>query len=359
MDQNNRAPIRFQDDEISLRDIVLKVREWIAILKSKWLHLLIAGIVGGGIGFAYASFKKTIYKAELVFVTAEAEKGGLGKLSALGSQFGFDLGGGSSGAFGGDNLLELMKSRRLVEQTLFDSLEHEGRRYRLLEYFLLRDSSSRGKSETPPVDLGGIAVREDCGFRQDSLLKEVYDLITKKALVVEAQDKDLAFKRVAFSDIDPVFAKNFVERLTGNVTAFYLETKTRQSRENIRMLEKKADSIERVLQSKMVSAAVQRDQNQFLTNVQGTVQMVKQQMEVQMLQTMYGEVVKNLELSKTMAAIEEPLIQVIDVPRYPLDSIGGGKLKYLVLGGVIGFFLLAILLLGGRFFVRLVAAESN
>jgi len=52
------------------------------------------------------------------------------------------------------------------------------------------------------------------------------------------------------------------------------------------------------------------------------------------LQTMYGEVVKNLELSKTMAAIEEPLIQVIDVPRYPLEDDGGGELKYLVLGGV-------------------------
>jgi hypothetical protein len=222
---------------------------------------------------------------------------------------------------------------------LFDSLEHEGRRYRLLEYYLFRDSSLRGKSETPAVDLSGIDTREDCGFRQDSLLKEVYDLITKKALVVEAQDKDLAFKRVEFSDIDQVFAKHFIERLTDNVTSFYLETKTRQSKQNIRMLVKKADSVERVLQSKMVSAAIQRDQNQFLTNAQGTVQMVKQQMEVQMLTTMYGEVVKNLELSKTMAAIEEPLIQVIDVPRYPLEDDGGGVLMYLVIGGVVGLIL--------------------
>jgi uncharacterized protein involved in exopolysaccharide biosynthesis len=109
------------------------------------------------------------------------------------------------------------------------------------------------------------------------------------------------------------------------------------------MLEKKADSIERVLQSKMVSAAVQRDQNQFLTNVQGTVQMVKQQMEVQMLQTMYGEVVKNLELSKTMAAIEEPLIQVIDVPRYPLESNAMGSLRYLLIGVLLGVVVLGVL----------------
>jgi len=64
--------------------------------------------------------------------------------------------------------------------------------------------------------------------------------------------------------------------------------------------------------------------------------MVKQQMEVQMLTTMYGEVVKNLELSKTMAAIEEPLIQVIDVPRYPLERITASKTKGLILGGIIG-----------------------
>jgi uncharacterized protein involved in exopolysaccharide biosynthesis len=68
-------------------------------------------------------------------------------------------------------------------------------------------------------------------------------------------------------------------------------------------------------------------------------------MEVQMLQTMYGEVVKNLELSKTMAAIEEPLIQVIDVPRYPLEDDGGGALKYLVIGGVLGGLLMVVLII--------------
>jgi hypothetical protein len=43
-----------------------------------------------------------------------------------------------------------------------------------------------------------------------------------------------------------------------------------------------------------------------------------------------------------MAAIEEPLIQVIDVPRYPLEDDGGGVLKYLVIGGVLGGFLMMV-----------------
>lgn len=335
--------MRFRDDEISLREILFKLYKWVKVLRSNWLKLLISGLVGGVLGFIYQANKKIIYKADLVFVTVEPDKGSLGKLSSLGSQFGFDFGGGNSGAFGGDNLLELMKSRQLVEQTLFDSLIYNGVSYRLLEFYLRRDSMDTSK--TPKVDLNNIVRREDCGFRQDSLLKVVYKRICEKNLNIVSQDKDLAFKRVTFTDLDPVFAKNFVERLTDNVTNYYLETKTRQSRANIRMLELKADSVGRVLQSKMLSAALQRDQNQFLTNSTGAVSMVKQQIEVQLLTTMYGEVVKNLELSKTMAAMSEPLIQIIDRPRFPLEDDSDRKLLYLFFGCLFGWFFMGVIII--------------
>jgi hypothetical protein len=44
-----------------------------------------------------------------------------------------------------------------------------------------------------------------------------------------------------------------------------------------------------------------------------------------------------------MAAIDEPLIQVIDVPRYPLDRSGGGLgLNYLIKGCFLGMFIIVI-----------------
>ena len=129
------------DDEITLKDIILKVQQWYRLLLGKWKLLLLAGVLGAAIGLVSALLKTTTYKAELVFVTAEGDEGGMGKLASLGSQFGLNLGGGSSSAFGGENLLELMKSRRLVEQTLFDSMTNEqGKRVRLLERYLLRDT---------------------------------------------------------------------------------------------------------------------------------------------------------------------------------------------------------------------------
>jgi uncharacterized protein involved in exopolysaccharide biosynthesis len=53
-----------------------------------------------------------------------------------------------------------------------------------------------------------------------------------------------------------------------------------------------------------------------------------------MLGTIYAEVIKNLELSKTMAAHNEPLIQVIDSPRFPLEKQRSSLIKILL--GLIG-----------------------
>jgi hypothetical protein len=84
-----------------------------------------------------------------------------------------------------------------------------------------------------PVSFGNVTSFEQCNYRQDSLLNIIYEDLTKEALSVSNLDKDLAFKVVEFTDIDEQFAKVFVENLTKNVTEFYVETKTSQSKKNI------------------------------------------------------------------------------------------------------------------------------
>ena len=64
------------EDEITLKDIVLKIKEWYRLLLGKWKLLLLAGVLGAAIGLVSAVLKPTTYKAELVFVTAEGDEGG-------------------------------------------------------------------------------------------------------------------------------------------------------------------------------------------------------------------------------------------------------------------------------------------
>ncbi|MDC0467752.1 lipopolysaccharide biosynthesis protein [Bacteroidia bacterium] len=343
-----------QEDETSIKELILTTKEWINFLVKRWVFIGIACFVGGAIGFYVHSSKQLTYKAKLVFVTSEGEDGGgLSKLSSLGSQFGINLGGGSSSAFGGENLLELMKSRRLVVETLFDSVTLKGKDTRLLEYYLSRFSEIDDDIE--PVSFSNVKTFEQCNYRQDSLLNIIYTNLTKKALSVSNLDKDLAFKVVEFTDIDEQFAKVFVENLTKNVTEFYVETKTSQSKKNILMLQEKADSVERELSKNMVSAAVSRDRSVFSSNTQSLVNTTKKQMKAQMLGTIYAEVIKNLELSKTMAAHNEPLIQVIDSPRFPLEKEKSSLIKMLLAGLMGGLFISGGYLIGRELYRDIMA----
>jgi hypothetical protein len=65
VDQNITPQI--DNDEISFKELVLKIIEWYRFLLTKWKLIVLAGIIGGLIGFTYAYRQPTTYKAVLTF----------------------------------------------------------------------------------------------------------------------------------------------------------------------------------------------------------------------------------------------------------------------------------------------------
>jgi len=111
------------NDEIQLKDILIKLSEYKAYLFSK--KFIIIAVTGFlfvlGIIFAISSDKE--YNAELTFVVEEQQQGqgSLGVMSGMASQFGFDIGGASNTTFSQKNILEFLKSRGVVEAALMQS----------------------------------------------------------------------------------------------------------------------------------------------------------------------------------------------------------------------------------------------
>jgi hypothetical protein len=95
----------------------------------------------------------------------------------------------------------------------------------------------------------------------------------------------------------------------------------------------------------MRSAATGMDQSMGLVSNAPRVGSAKKQMEAQMLGTLFGELTKNLELTKLTLEREEPTIQIVDSPTMPLEKFGKGRVKF----GVIGGFLLGFISLGWLF----------
>jgi len=344
---------------MSLKGLILKLQYWWRFLLSKWLLIVIVGIAGAALGFTFGLLQKPKYFGELTFVVEEGNKqGSLGAYAGLASQFGIDLGSmsGSSGVFTGDNILEFLKSRLMVERALLSPIRKEGKIISLVDYYIavtgMRKSWAEDDKTAFLKDLSYPVNGDRTKFTlvQDSVLREIYTILLMNHLVVEKVDKKLSFISVGCVSRNEMFSKVFVENLVKEATTFYVDTKTKRSKMSVDLLQSKADSLESLLNKKTYSAAVSQDLNRNPVRSVASVGTELVTRDKIVLQTMYGEVVKNLELSKLSMAQETPVIQIVDTPILPLKKEKLGKLKGLIIGGFLAGFLIVVFLILKRIY---------
>jgi len=297
-------------------------------------------------GYLKVKLAKPVYSATLTFSMEQG--GGKSGISGLASQFGFSMGGDGGGMFSGENLLTLMKSRRLVEDVLLTTVPIYEEEKLLLHQYV--ESLPELKTAWKSAGLYPFQIKGSRTNSQDSALGVVYSWITEKALAVSKQSEELSFVSLSYSGHDEAFTGAFVEQLAKQATDFYLESKTANNRANIDKLQRRVDSVTTELENAMVSAGRANDANMFTVQSAAKVYSLEKQMKVTMLTTLYGELVKNLELSKTLATREEPLITVIDRPHYPLRVRVSG-LTTALLHGVLGV-VVTVLFFAGREFLQ-------
>ena len=67
--------------------------------------------------------------------------------------------------------------------------------------------------------------------------------------------------------------------------------------------------------------------------------------EVQVLNAMYLELVKNLEMLKMALLEDTPIIQVVDYPILPLQSVKKPTIFWIFIFGLIGIFVMSFLVI--------------
>lgn len=343
-----------RQEEISLKDLILSVVEYLAYLYSKWLYVLCFAICGALAGLGYAFTKKPQYLAITTFVLEENAGNGSGSLgsslSGLASIAGVDLANGG-GIFQGDNIFELYKSRRMVQKTLLTTITYEGRRQLLIDRYIEFNGIRRIWDANE--NLKGLQFNNSSSFSrlQDSVLSIIVADVTKNYLNVVKLDKKLSIIKAEVKSPDEFFSKAFNEEIVRNVNDFYIQTKTKKSLKNILILQQKTDSVRNIMNSAINTSVAVSDATPNLNptrQIQRVAPVQRSQFSAEANKTVLTELIKNLELSKMSLLRETPLIQVIDEPVFPLNKIGSGKLKGLVIGGVLGGFICCLMLIARR-----------
>lgn len=326
------------NDEIQLKDILTKLSEYKQELWSKKGKIILFSFLFFALGVAVAIFSTKSYKAELTFVVEDAKGGNpLGTMSGIASQFGFDLGGNSSSTFSQQNIMQLLKSRGVVESTLLRKGKLEGKQDLLVEHYItinnIREDWKQNK------DFDGVNFNQTHTLNHDSIMGWIWNQIVENRLAIEIQNDEANIITLSYVSVDENFAKQFSENLIDEMSKMYVAHQTKQARNTLDFLQDRADSVFIELDKSEQEFARVKDINQRIIKASGRLKELQLMREVEVLNTMYLEIVKNLEISKMTLLNQTPIINIIDKPVLPLEEKALSKTIYGVLGWGLGGFL--------------------
>jgi hypothetical protein len=332
-------------DEISLKELILKGKDWMSYLWGyKWVILLVS-CLGGAIGFAYAKyFTKPEYTAQVTFAMEQKSGGAASALGGLASSLGIgDIGGSSSsGMFGGENILMLMKSNRIIHEALKAPMQ-ELKGDHLLNAYVKNHFDKELKEKKIalfPKTFDSITSTR----AQDSLLLLITKNIREKQLIAERADKKTTIINLEVKDQNEQWALLFSKMLVKHAIDLYMEIKVGKLIATEQDLTRKRDSIRGLLDGSITTLAIETDLNSHAPLMRYKTKQAKKQVDVEVLKTMYGNIIQNLEMTKFQRSQEEPIIEIIDEPILPLKVEKFGKAKGIMIGGFLtGFLLLGFL----------------
>ncbi len=328
-------------DESAILNLFKHLTNWARDIYKKRFFVLITSLSCSMIGMCFEFFRTPEYEA--TFVVSIDKKEGVSGLANIASQFGVSIGGSSGGTFEGDNLLVILRSRRLIQKVLLSTPKVDSSKTLLINDLVSADKYL----ENDWLELGIFPVTNPMNVtsRLDSALGEVYETLLEESLRISKLDKDLSIVQITAKSKSESFSKFFAENLVESATEFYLNTRTSQNKKNIAKLEHRIDSVKSELKIALYNSGVESDQALFTMVSSAKVKSKEAQMNVTMLTALYGELIKNLELSKTIAAREEPLITIIDTPHYPY-LIPKLYLKSFIINWILGTFISSLVVSG-------------
>ena len=325
------------------------IKRFVSYFIGQWKLIAIITIITSSIGLIYGKLQPSSYKATATFIVEDKSGSRGGGLSGLASQFGIDVGGltgGGAGLFDGDNILEIMQSRAIIEKVLLSKIEEDipQKGQTIADYYFtisgMDKSFAKKNINAKTLNFSALEENSKHTLIQDSVLYLMYTAINKN-LNVEKKNKKSSIITLEVSSSDQVFSKIFEERLMKKTSDLYIDIKTGNLSRSIEKIQRKADSLESSLTG-IYKKSFELDNTLKLLNANTGIKINTSSSEAAtrdktVSNTLYAEVVKNLETLKLSLINQMPVIQVLDAPKFPLFDQRTPARYFMLIGFAIGF----------------------
>ena len=311
-------------ESFSLLNLINSIKDWLIYLLSNLKGIIIITSIFLSLVLLYNFIKSPVHYARTSFVLdSESSSNSIGDIASLASLAGINASSfiDASSLFQIDNIQELYRSNSMIKQTLLTDSDFGNERSLLINRLASNEKIDK-KWDKLNVDFSSYNSKSNNLRVHDSILNEVVKIIKEKYLLVDKPSRKTTILEIGFDHKDELLAKSFNENLVSIVNDFYFKTKTQKTGENLKILERQADSVKKVLDKSILFLA-EKDQSIPNPNPLTKVSLVPYQkalVDVQANGAIYQQIVTQLELAKVTHRNNTPLIQIIDKPVLPLEN---------------------------------------
>lgn len=350
---------------IRLKDLLLYAQKVWSFLLHRWKVVLICAVIGAVAGLSYAIFSPTRYEASVSFVTETDQNmsSGFSSYAGLAAQFGIDLGNGNlrNSLFSGDNIYDLMKTRKLLENTLLTPVTIDGKKTLLIDRYIEMKSLRKKWENNPNLkNLSFDADTSKFSLYQNQVISSICKSLVAENLQFPSNSASngSSLMSVSLVSMDEQFSALFITNLIDNLARYYVNTTTKRARTTLNTLDKQLDSIRSQLYGAMSNVASFQDKNLNLVRQGPRVSQQKSSLRMQVNSAIYQQLVTAVETARMNLQKETPLFEVIDRPVYPLPKRKPGKMLWGIIGLILGGVVSSGVMLSRRFYKKVMEAPD-
>jgi hypothetical protein len=333
-----QQPINLADDEITLGDVIRKIKDFLDEARRLWWVILLFVIPITAIFTFLALTTEPKFKAKLSFMLNSDEGGGFMMDGILGA---IAAGGIKNADKSMIKMIDLMKSRKITTATLFKRAVIDGKEDYLANHYIRLFDLEEEWQASKNFRLKDFYFREDSNPEtfstlENAVLITIYNTIVNKNLTYESGESGII--EMMFESQSEAFTFEFINTLFEVLSQFYIERSVDKQRFAFELVSQRADTTEKQLYEVEFQLADFRDSNHGIFKATSFLDEVRLRREMEMLSAIYVESIKSREMARMALQNRTPFISVIDAPIYPLPSKRPSLPVNIIVGLALGTF---------------------
>lgn len=334
-------------DEINLLEFFISIKKWILFF-FRYRYLLLFSIFLATVGVTiWYKYQPIEYRADLTLMLSDDIGSQVSGLSGILGQFGLPV---SSGKYNIDKLLEIAQSRAIIEVVLFNKKNIGGQEDYIANHIIkLYALNTRWTKKSLDFESFRFNSSQLDSFsnQENYALKNIYKLIVgsenNEGLLTMDYGRDHYIMTSSFASLSDTLSVEFVKRHFVVLKEYYTSKAIEKQRHAFNLVQAKRDSINNALKITEMSIAGYKDRTVgSFSNFPGA-SLSELNTQSILLKTALAKAEENLAIASFALESNTPLIQLIDEPIYPIESISTSWTRILILSIMTGFIIFLLL----------------